>query len=577
MSEYSSTSTPPAKIAIPINPSLPQVVDSTRTKTEVWSGIRVFVRLLPMIGLLWIFFGLRIYHIEGWLPDFIDEILHVDRARIVWKFTDLQTSTTPSKFLLYYYLALFDLQPHDPLFVARSAVAIISMLGAVGTFALARTLFSRTAGLYALIIVAFFPLLLFHEKMALTDPLAAIFVVLVAWSSVLLAKRPTYRRAMLVGVSLNLMLAAKLLTGTILALPIAAILFFSPQPFQIDRSWVKQGFAFWKTYRPYLLRVGIVVGFVWAIIMGFYVGRGLTNPDATGPIIDDYLYAGVAGDLGNDNFYISTTDVIELNLRQINEIFRYFWGYILVIVLVITLPLLLWRYPYATLFLVGGVLLVWVPVSIIAAKPNSRYFSLVVHLAIVLTAGGLAAAQTELSRRVKPLTLLPSIVLGLWVITFGFPFFSQMIDDAAQLELPYYEIRGYYRNLSGYAINDALEETSTLPHISRNSDKPVIYGSIRACRFMGYRVSAATFEKIVLLCHDESGLLANQYLNESLATYGSIYLLQEDIPKYQPDRHSVNGRLQFIKSYLRPHDGVMVSLYVVYPEIRIGGYQPSPD
>lgn len=106
---------------------------------------------------------------------------------MVWSFSDIQISTTPSKFLLYYYIGLFDLPNNLPGWLARTPVALFALVGAASTYTFTRMLFSRAAALTAVIILAVFPFMIFHERMSLTDPLTASIVMLALWYSLVLS------------------------------------------------------------------------------------------------------------------------------------------------------------------------------------------------------------------------------------------------------------------------------------------------------------------------------------------------------------------------------------------------------
>ena len=180
-----------------------------------YSGLSKFSKLLPLIVMMWVFLFWRIHLIDVNMPYFIDELNHINRARIVWTFEDLHVSTTPGKFLLYYYLGLFDIPPNLPGWIARTATTLLSLIGAAGTYALAKTLFSRKAGLLALVLLSVFPFMVFHERLTLSDPLAASFAVVMVWWSLHFARKPSLHRANILGAMICVMLLGKILAGTI--------------------------------------------------------------------------------------------------------------------------------------------------------------------------------------------------------------------------------------------------------------------------------------------------------------------------------------------------------------------------
>ena len=138
-----------------------------KNMTKQSTGFKTFLNILPIIGLLWLFFFLRLHDIADSLLFFVDETRHIERAQIIWSFSDLHTSTTPGKFLLYYWIGAFGLPDHETAWLARTPVALFAVVGAAGTFALARLLFSRFAGLLSIAILAVFPFMLFYERLSL--------------------------------------------------------------------------------------------------------------------------------------------------------------------------------------------------------------------------------------------------------------------------------------------------------------------------------------------------------------------------------------------------------------------------
>src|SRR5690606_22623358 len=120
-------------------------------------------------------------------------------------------SRLPGKLLLYYYLGLFQPQAHNGMWIGRQAVALLAPLTAALCFAVVKT-FTRSdkAGLCAILLYAVLPFALFFERMALSDPLTAVFTTALIWQSVLLAKCPTLNKAASAGLLLGLASLAKL-------------------------------------------------------------------------------------------------------------------------------------------------------------------------------------------------------------------------------------------------------------------------------------------------------------------------------------------------------------------------------
>ena len=209
----------------------------------------------------------------------------------MWSFSDIEVSTTPHKFLLYYWLGLFDLPLHLPGWLARTAVVIFSLLGAAGTYALGRHLLSQTVGLLSLFFLSLFPFMLFYDRLALADPLTSSLVVLVAWWSLIVARHPTRRYGVVLAMLITLMLAAKVLAGPIMLLPATAILLLGPKRLVWRRNILKQIPPILRYYRRPALTAIYIVGGIWALIFGFYAIRtDFGRTQDTSPIVHSYLY-----------------------------------------------------------------------------------------------------------------------------------------------------------------------------------------------------------------------------------------------------------------------------------------------
>lgn len=537
------------------------------------SGIQTFTRLLPMIGLLWGFFLLRAHMIDVHMAYFIDELNHVSRAQVVWSFSDIQISTTPSKFLLYYYIGLFDLPNYLPGWLARTPVALFAMVGAASTYTFTRMWFSRAAALTAVIVLAVFPFMIFHERMALTDPLTASIVMMSLWYSLVLARHPSKRGGLILGLMLSFMIAAKILSVPLLAMPVAVMALFGKKPLRLNQNLRQQAIELWKIYGPTLLNAALVVGVIWGIIMGFYFIHGLLYPEESRPLVDDYLYGLPDSDT-----------VLDGNMTHVEEAFRYLWGPLLTALSFVGIIVLVWKRWREAVLLVGCILAVWLPLIFVAQRPNSRYLSVVGHLWVILAVGGMFILKDELSHLLKPTPLkfvqwTPVVLLGVWVVTFGAPFSYQNIYEPTALKLPERETHGYFRNFTGFALRDALELVETLPPISEGTDQRVIVGIIRSCPFLHYHM--AEDAPIKIICPPEREV-RHEVLNAALEQYGAVYMFNEQLPPPRTDlvlhRERLAGRAEWVATYHRPHGGIIVDVYIVYPgQIPVSGVRTTPD
>lgn len=136
-------------------------------------------RLILVVVSLWVVWAVRAHAILA-MPAFVDESLHIMRAQVVYEFTDEKASFLPAKLLLYYYLGLFTPQDHNALWLTRQALALMSPLAAALSFALTYSLTgSYWKGVFVIWLHGFTPLLIFFDRLAMSDPFVMMFC---AWS-----------------------------------------------------------------------------------------------------------------------------------------------------------------------------------------------------------------------------------------------------------------------------------------------------------------------------------------------------------------------------------------------------------
>ncbi len=564
--------------------------------TADYAGLRVFVGILPVVALLLGFFFVRAHVIDGPMPYFVDEIRHIERGRIVWSFSDTQTSTTPGKFLLYYWIGLFDLPDHLPGWMARTPVALFTMLGAAGTFALARLMFSRQTALLALAILGVFPFMTFYERLALSDSMTAALVVLMAWWSLVVLRQPTAKNGLILGVLLTFMLAAKILAVPLLIMPVLAVILLSKHHFISRFNLSQQSLDAWRAYHKPLLVAFVLTGIIWGLLLGFYKYRQLTDPAGTSPIVDRYLYEGVRSNLHMAQ-QLSISGRLINNLRRTGEVVFYLWGPLLAGLTLISLPVLGKKQWRETVFLLAGVVVLWGTVIFSAGRLTTRYLMPVGHLWVILIAAGVLALQSEMNQRQgrwRTFAWTPLAVLLIWGIAFGGPFYNKLVENPAELALPERDTYEYFQNQTGYAVRDVLQDVAQMPIISRDTDVPIVFGMVRTCSYLSNHISADVYNRLRIVCSPEytewpgrdwpDNVMRYTYLNNLLAEHGPVYLMIEEFQEerdnrfLQIDPRILQGRLEWVATYHRPHNGVQVSLYIVHPQGQLmSNLRPSPE
>ncbi len=217
-------------------------------------------------------FLIRVHHITI-LDPYLDESYHISRASIVWHFDSNPGRFAHGKVLLYYWLGLFQAAPSAVLFTSRAAIALFSLITGASIFQIGRYLHNARAGALALLLYAILPLAVFYESMAMADPFAAGFAALVAWRSLVFARRPSWREGALLGVLIALASFAKLTLALIPVLPVLAALLYAPPSVLRNRTiWL-------RTYIPPLVLAAGIVVIVWLpLLLPAYFARNSASP-----------------------------------------------------------------------------------------------------------------------------------------------------------------------------------------------------------------------------------------------------------------------------------------------------------
>lgn len=547
------------------------------TTRPTGDGWRLFLRLLPIIGIVWIHLFLRLHNIGTSLPYFIDEIRHIDRARIVWTFQDIHVSTTPSKFATYYWIGLFHIPEFPDPWIGRTPVALFSILGVAGTFALSKILFNRNTGLLAASMVAVWPFLVFFERLALTDPPTAAVAVITMWWSVMLAKRPTTGRAWVLGWLISLMIAGKLLSFPLLIGPFLAVAFFGSQPIQLRQPLWPQIKSIWQAYWPYIWRAASVFIIVWTAIMGLYMIRRLFDPSIR-YIVDSYMYAET---LSGERTYV------EQNIERVWQILYYHWSLLLIGLSLVALGGLWsrsWR--YATFFL-----LLTLPMTLfiigIAKELSTRYLTIIGHLCAVGIAGGIMTIFKDWQPpRFTVLRSVPLALVGVWVFAFAVPFAYHAIVSPAELALPDRDRVEYFRNYTGWAVPEAFAIVVEDGAPPQNYDQPVVMAAMRICDHHPYYFLPTDLRgQVTVTCQpriEGEGVTLRferryDWINAEAEAYGLIYVVAEQIPNKEGpvliDPDYINGDVRLMGRFDRPFDGIPIDVYEVNTRRNIWGNQ----
>lgn len=318
-------------------------------------------RLWLMVLLLLGGFFLRA-HRPGALAGFVDEVSHIQRSEIIYTLERNPADYSHGKLLTYYWLGFFETGRASALETARLAMALAALLTLAAVAAAGRTLFGPRAALLATALYAITPFAVFFERMALADPLATALAALAAWHSVLLARAPSRRRALVTALLANGAVFAKLTTAPVLALPVLAAILFGdvPSPDLRRASLSIYARALWRYYWPAWRPIAIVFAIGWALFgaasLVSLLGGGhpilldtyLADPSARPEDVLDKL-GGLA-----DRVALLLTPWLALGTVALSGL------------------ALVWR-TRATLYALAWLALLWGPSALLASSLQTRY------------------------------------------------------------------------------------------------------------------------------------------------------------------------------------------------------------
>lgn len=346
------------------------------------------------------------------LSIFIDESFHIwaGFAAQTGKLdsTGLFATAIDSKVLHGWLLAaLFQLVgTGQPLLLARLFSALCGLITLLTCYSLATHLFSsQRAGLLAAALWGLLPYALWHERMALVDPLMTACTVSALYFGLRLlegtGQKVVAGYGMLTGLALATAVLTKIPALLFGVMPVIALLALYPL-----KSWLRLG--------KRLALVYVVGGLPTLLVIALYNGRWSGGQQA-------------------DKLSPPQLDLFLNNLGQMTEwSYAYFTFPLLLLVIVGVRFALLsnWR---VSLFLLVATLLPWLVFCLIGQVIYPRYLLIALPPLVVLTAGGIAALVDKLTdKRALQLSLLGLFLVSLPAIWFDF----QTIIDPYKTALP---------------------------------------------------------------------------------------------------------------------------------------------
>ncbi|MBZ0303977.1 MAG: glycosyltransferase family 39 protein [Anaerolineae bacterium] len=485
--------------------------------------------LLAAIGLLLVHFLIRSQSITQ-LEPYVDEGTHMTRAAVVWNFDAHPARFSHGKLLVYFWLGLFDGPPSTNLAAGRLAIALFSTITGAALFLLGRWLWNPYTGLLALGIYALLPYAFFFERMALADPFAAGFAVLVAWRSLAFARHPTLREGFAVGLLLALASMAKLTMALLPLLTVTAVLWVGLQRGDLRRGFLRS--------LPGLCVAALVVILMWLpILIPAYVSQQTDHPfilvnefniqrdDAfapTGPL--DYLVSvlPLIAEFTSPIFLIGAGMALVMNgLRRQSR--------------------------GLTLFVLVWLLIVALPVILLARVVTARYLmTLAAPLTLALAAGldQFRRLPIPTSRQMRQAAGIG--VVTAWMVTFAVPF-----AQATPRDLPF-SGNNVFDFQSGFlTADDRVREAAQV--LSEIQPAGIVYATKEACHMLSFYS-----DNFTLRCLDDDPVPTfGQTLRHDLASGQAAYLViswyygpfhlgidwlqSEEIPLHTPPRFQGPG------------------------------------
>ena len=540
------------------------------TKPRLTGEELVFIALLLVIA-----FGIRAHLVEA-IPPFNDESLHIGRAEKV--FTDRDTALTPYKTLVYFWVGAFQAERINSVFLGRTVIGLFALLGISGAYALGKMLFDRWAGLIAMTLAVFSPFMIFFDRLLLSDPMTSALGILMLWMSLRLVRLHDCGRycplAIGTGVLGFLVVMAKTIGLPLLAMPILAVLLYGqgnePENWQWStlKTWVIQRL---RAYQDRLITVYItfILCFVPSTI--HLIERTLTGKYVT--IVNNNLVLGLAEDK-------SPPEILLQNLETLWNVNWILQSPFLWLLMLVGMVLLLRFRPKAGAFIGTGIVLAWSMSIVLGAELSTRYMMAGTLPSFVMVAGAISALNAEMQKRTMniPIKAISSGLLAIWIVVFSLPFINKAWTEPENLTLPTRDKWEYFTNFSsGYALVDAGADFYTL-EISEPSGRVNVYGLVGSCHQIRlYVVNARTEDDGPIWLTCPAFGWSGEYLTDvaldiqnRLVTESSVYLLLEpEIPFFDAEDLRPYWQWEEIERYQRPHGGMEVVLYRLYPHETI--------
>lgn len=485
------------------------------------------------VALLWVAFLIRAHQIEA-LPPFNDESLHIRRAEQVWTFQNPDVSFTVGKLLAYYWYGIFHPARLDAIFVTRTVTGLFALMGLAASAGIGRRLFGGSAGMLALLMLAFAPYMIFFDRLALTDPITTAIGMITVWASLRMLDYPRKLWAgMAVGLLCTLTILAKLIGLPFAGIPVLAVAI-------LGSGTLGQR---WEAYRRpllacYLTVAGLLTPFFLRVVYKELTGNRIS-------VVDTHLI--------NTQTPLET---LQTNIGQLFEALTVFNHPLFMGLALLMSVAGLWFRPRPAVFLLAGLLAVWGFSLATGGALSERYLQLGVPFFFLLVAGGMVRFRLAWGG------------VALWIGLFCLPFIVHSWNDPRLNIYPARARWEYFTNFSaGYGLVDAAE---VLPQLPPSDDGRIpVLGLVGSCHQI--RLYLDETGNVDLTCLEfgwMGGELMEQVadtIDQRVAEESNLYLLVE--PEFDnTPLEMLRVRHEVIATWQRPFDGMRVELWRVDAE-----------
>jgi 4-amino-4-deoxy-L-arabinose transferase-like glycosyltransferase len=467
------------------------------------------------VVLLLLAFLLIRLHALGAFPLFIDEAMTIDWAKSTFAGKPLLFAEM-GRVLPSWWMAIF--QPSTgSIWIGRASQILISLIGAASAYRLARRSYSHHAGIIAVILLTFSPILFFYERLIIADAIGgAISVVVLAF-----VISPRWKGQLISALALFAAILARVTLITLLPLPFLAWLLFRSKGITIRRLASTYG----------------VTAAVTLPTLVFFRARG-----------QDYLShfsvhgSGVSGD---------TLQLIAFNTGWF---FRSLGAYFSPPGLIVLVILLIYGMTVSRRALLIAISLLPLSVAVIVFGKDAtvRYIVAVIAPMLVLAAVGLAALADRLTQLSFPAfrTILPAAVIGTWAVFFALPFIVTGYNAPAELPLATTDRQEYIGSAgSGFGLP---ELALTAGRLAQQDNTPLtLVGWHSNCVGLSFYVpKTVNLECPIILWTGASTKPFSEDLQKRLANKERILVVSEDLP-YLPD-DALPANRKVVWSFARP-------------------------